>query len=127
MDPNPTSPTSIGRFRIDAVLGRGGMGEVYKAYDPTLRRTVALKTVRPGIESREFLDRLYREAQACARLTHPNIVTVFEAGEIGGSVYIAMEYVSGENLAAVLQKSSLPFDERMRIILQMLDALQHAH
>ena len=127
MDPNPPTPASIGRFRIDAVLGRGGMGEVYKAYDPTLHRTVALKTVRPGIESKEFLDRLYREAQACAGLTHPHIVTVFDAGEIGGSVYIAMEYVLGENLATILSKGSLPFDERLQIILQMLEALQAAH
>ncbi len=127
MDPQPSTPTTIGRFRIDSVLGRGGMGEVYKAFDPTLQRTVALKTVRPGIESREYLDRLYREAQACARLAHPNIVTVFEAGEIGNAVYIAMEYVVGENLASVLQKGGLTLEERLRIVLQILSALQHAH
>ena len=73
------------------------MGEVYKAVDPTLRRTVAIKTVRPDIDRPDYLERLYREAQACARLQHPNIVTVYEAGESDGIVYIAMEYLKGED------------------------------
>ena len=65
-------PEHIGRFQVEALLGRGGMGEVYKAFDPTLQRTVAVKTVRPDIDRPEYLDRLMREAQACARLSHPN-------------------------------------------------------
>src|SRR5687768_15715907 len=79
------SPESVGRFKVDAVLGAGGMGEVYKATDPTLRRTVAVKTVRPDISNPDYLDRLVREAQACASLQHPNIVTVYEAGKIDGA------------------------------------------
>jgi serine/threonine-protein kinase len=120
-------PETIGRFRIEAVLGRGGMGEVYKALDPTLQRTVAVKTVRPDIDRPEYLERMMREAQACARLSHPNIVTVFEAGQADGVVFIAMEFLQGENLAEVLEKHALPFDEKIRILTKVLDALQHAH
>jgi len=120
-------PETISRFRIEAVLGRGGMGEVYKAVDPTLQRTVAVKTVRPDIDRPEYLERMMREAQACARLSHPNIVTIFEAGQADGVVYIAMEFLQGENLAEVLENRALPFDEKIRILTKVLDALQHAH
>ena len=120
-------PEQIGRFRVEALLGRGGMGEVYKAFDPTLQRTVAVKTVRPDIERPEYLERLMREAQACARLSHPNIVTVYEAGQIGGVVYIAMEYLQGENLSQVLERNDLSFEDKIRILTQVLDALHHAH
>ena len=120
-------PETIGRFRVEAVLGRGGMGEVYRAVDPTLQRTVAVKTVRPDIARPEYLERMMREAQACARLSHPNIVTVFEAGQADGVVFIAMEFLQGENLAEVLSKRLLPVDEKIRILTKVLDALQHAH
>jgi serine/threonine-protein kinase len=103
------------------------MGEVYKAFDPTLQRIVAVKTVRPDIDRPDFLERLYREAQACARLQHPNIVTVFEAGEFNRVVYIAMEYLKGDSLHAVLRRGDLTFDGKLRILIQILDALQHAH
>lgn len=120
-------PEHIGRFKVEALLGRGGMGEVYKAFDPTLQRTVAVKTVRPDIDRPEYLDRLMREAQACARLSHPNIVTVYEAGQIDGVVYIAMEYLQGENLAQALERKDLSFEGKIRILSQVLDALHHAH
>ncbi len=123
----PPMPGQIGRFKIESVLGRGGMGEVYKAFDPTLQRIVAVKTVRPDISRPEYLERLYREAQACARLQHPNIVTVFEAGEIDGVVYIAMEYLQGASLSDVLQSGALSFTEKVRALGQVLQALQHAH
>lgn len=120
-------PEQIGRFKIEALLGRGGMGEVYKAFDPTLQRTVAVKTVRPDIDRPEYLDRLMREAQACARLSHPNIVTVYEAGQIDGIVYIAMEYLQGQNLSQVLERNDLSFEAKIRILQQVLEALHHAH
>jgi len=120
-------PEYIGRFHVEALLGRGGMGEVYKAFDPTLQRTVAVKTVRPDIDRPEYLDRLMREAQACARLSHPNIVTVYEAGQIDGVVYIAMEYLQGENLSQVLERKGLTFEGKIQILSQVLDALHHAH
>ncbi len=125
--PNSPLPESIGRFQILEVLGRGGMGEVYKAFDPTLQRTVAVKTVRPDIDRPEYLDRMMREAQAGARLSHPNIVTVFEAGQINGVVYIAMEYLQGKNLSEVLETHALTFEDKIHILEKVLDALQHAH
>lgn len=121
------SPESVGRFKVEAILGAGGMGEVYKATDPTLRRTVAVKTVRPDISNPDYLDRLVREAQACASLQHPNIVTVYEAGKIDGAVYMVMEYLEGEDLAQVLNRGALNFEERIRVLMQILDALEHAH
>lgn len=120
-------PETIGRFRIETVLGRGGMGEVYKAFDPTLQRILAVKTVRPDIDRPEYLERMMREAQACARLSHPNIVTIFEAGQVDGMVFIAMEYLQGENLADVLEKNTLTFEEKIRILIRVLEALEHAH
>jgi len=125
--PNSPLPETIARFQIQEVLGRGGMGEVYKAFDPTLQRTVAVKTVRPDIDRPEYLDRLMREAQACARLSHPNIVTMFEAGQADGVVYIAMEYLQGKNLADVLDANTLTFEEKIRILAKALEALEHAH
>jgi serine/threonine-protein kinase len=124
---NTPLPEAIGRFKILEVLGRGGMGEVYKAFDPTLQRTVAVKTVRPDIDRPEYLDRMMREAQACARLSHPNIVTVFEAGQAEGVVYIAMEYLQGKNLSDVLDAKSLSFEEKIGILAKVLEALHHAH
>ena len=103
------------------------MGDVYKAYDATLHRTIAVKTVRPDIDNPLYLDRLYREAQAGARLQHPNIVTVFEAGEIDGLVYIAMEYLKGENLALALERGELSFETKIKIVMEVLGALQYAH
>jgi serine/threonine-protein kinase len=120
-------PETIGRFRVDSVLGRGGMGEVYKAFDPTLQRIVAVKTVRPDIDRPEYLERMMREAQACARLSHPNIVTIYEAGQIDGMVFIAMEYLQGENLADVLERNTLTFEAKIRILARVLEALEHAH
>src|SRR5689334_2780015 len=120
-------PSNIGRFRIDAVLGAGGMGEVYKGFDQTLQRTVAIKTVRGDINNPDYLTRLYREAQACARLQHPNIVTVHEAGEVDGVVYIAMEFLKGEDLAKVLSRGEMSFEERISVLVRVLDALEHAH
>jgi serine/threonine-protein kinase len=125
--PNPPLPASIARFQIQEMLGRGGKGEVYKAFDPTLQRTVAVKTVRPDINRPEYLDRMMREAQAGARLSHPNIVTVFEAGQADGVVFIAMEYLQGRNLADVLESKALSFEEKIGVLSKVLEALHHAH
>lgn len=107
--------------------GIAALSHSYKAFDPTLQRTVAVKTVRPDIDGPEYLARLMREAQACARLSHPNIVTVFEAGQIDGIVYIAMKYLQGENLSQVLERKDLSFEGKIRILAQVLTALHHAH
>src|SRR5690242_17253891 len=70
---------------------------------------------------------MMREAQACARLSHPNIVTIYEAGQIDGLVYIAMEYLQGQNLAEMLEKNALNFEGKINVLSKVLEALQHAH
>src|SRR5262245_26357585 len=122
-----SQPAFIGRYRIESLLGRGGMGEVYKAFDPSLDRTVALKTIAADAENPVFLDRLYREAKACGCLHHPNIVTIHDLGEIDGNVFIAMEYLEGEDLAAALSHREFTLDEKINILIQVLHALQYAH
>jgi serine/threonine-protein kinase len=103
------------------------MGEVYLAFDPGLDRTVALKTIRPDGDNPTFLDRLYREAKACGRLRHPGIVTVYDIGEIDGTVFIAMEHLEGENLGAAIANGRLSFEQKVRILIEILDALEYAH
>ncbi len=94
----PSEPLTLGRFEVQKQLGEGGMGVVYLARDPTLARTVALKVVK-GAGSPALRTRLMREAQAMARITHPNVVTVHEVGLDGSDVFIAMEHVEGETLS----------------------------
>jgi serine/threonine protein kinase len=93
------------RYRILAEAGRGGMAVVYRAHDSQLDREVAIKIVQPDSESdTDFSNNLVREARAVAALPHPNVVTVFDAGEFDGLPYIAMEYVGGGDLRALLSK-----------------------
>ena len=120
-------PHHIGRFAVESLLGSGGMGEVYKAVDPVLQRTVAVKTVRPDISNPAALDRMYREAQACGRLQHSNIVTVYEAGTAEGVVFIAMEYLKGESLSQALARRQLRFATKIKILIDILEALAYAH
>jgi len=103
------------------------MGEVYKAFDPGLDRTVALKTIRPDGDNPTFLDRLYREAKACGRLHHPGIVTVYDIGEANGTVFIAMEYLEGDNLGAAIEAARLSFEQKVKTLIEILDALEYAH
>ena len=120
--------TRVGTYQITGLLGAGGMGEVYRAHDDRLDRDVALKL----LPSTWFADetagaRLLREARAAAGLNHPNICTIHEVGEAGGQPYIAMEYVPGEPLNAVLARGSMSLDSTLRYAGQMADALAHAH
>jgi hypothetical protein len=90
-------PTRIGRFALIKRIGAGGMGEVYAAYDDQLDRKIAIKLVRPGVDDVAGL-RLRREAQILARLSHPNVVQVYDAGEVGDRVFVAMEFIRGRSL-----------------------------
>src|SRR3989441_633183 len=125
--------TKAGRYEIVGELGRGAMGIVYKAADPVIGRTVAVKTIRlseegTGLSRPELLTRFQTEARAAGLLTHPNIVVVFDAGEEDGLYYITMELVEGKSLQAMLdagQAFSLP--RTLRIMEQTCSALQFAH
>src|SRR5918911_453133 len=91
--------TRLGRYEIRSPLGKGGMGEVYLAYDLTLQRKVALKVLRADLTAKkELLQRFEREAFAASRLNHPNILTIYEFGTHDGASYIVTEYVDGEDL-----------------------------
>jgi serine/threonine protein kinase len=93
----------IGKYNILERIGRGGMGTVYKAHDPILDRTVALKVISNDVDvTDELRARFFREAQACARLSHPNIVTVYDMGEEGGRLYTVMELLQGQELRQVI-------------------------
>ncbi|HSN27165.1 MAG TPA: serine/threonine-protein kinase, partial [Kofleriaceae bacterium] len=100
---NLDKPDTIGRYRVERVLGVGGMGTVYAAFDPDLERRVALKLLNAGGGGDELRARLLREARAMARLQHPNVVTVYEVGTEAGRDYVAMELVEGETLKAWLE------------------------
>src|SRR4051812_20484019 len=125
------SVEKIGRYQIIGEVGKGAMGVVYKATDPTIGRTVALKTMRIDIHAEQHDDMLRRfqnEARAAGLLNHPNIVTIYDAGEDQGMFYIAMELIEGESLAAVIaKKRSLPAQEVVEIGNQICAGLQYAH
>lgn len=120
-------PVRLGRFEILHRLGAGGLGVVYAARDRRLGREVALKRMRPEARSPDGDARLLREAQAMARLSHPNVVTVYEAGELEGDVYVAMELVQGQTLRAWLAQAERPWRERLRPLLAAGRGLAAAH
>src|SRR3712207_3826137 len=96
--------TVIAGYRIESRIGRGGMGVVYRAQHLNLERRAALKVIAPDLaESSGFRERFAREARIAAALAHPNIVTVYDAGEVEGTLYLAMQYVEGSDLAAMLE------------------------
>src|SRR5947207_2081083 len=125
--------TKAGRYEIQGELGRGAMGVVYKAVDPVIGRTVAVKTIRlseegTGLSRPELLTRFQTEARAAGLLTHPNIVVVFDAGEEEGLYYITMELVEGKSLQNLLDSGQMfPLPRVLRIMEQTCSALQFAH
>jgi serine/threonine-protein kinase len=126
-----TKPT-LGRYEISGELGRGAMGIVYKGEDPTIHRTVAIKTLRLSeFEEGELTDikeRFFREAESAGLLNHPNIVSIYDAGEEHDLAYIAMEYLHGEDLVKYTHKGKLfPLRGVLNIITQVADALDYAH
>jgi serine/threonine protein kinase len=119
----------IAAYRIEAEIGRGGMATVYRARDLRLDRTVALKLLSPALAHNEvFRERFIRESRLAAGLDHPHIVPVFEAGEADGVLYIAMRYVPGEDLRALLDRlGRLGVETIARIAAQVASALDTAH
>jgi serine/threonine protein kinase len=121
---------TLGRYRILGELGRGAMGAVYRAADPFIDREVAIKTLLPNLPAeimREVRERFLREARSAGRLTHPNIVTIFDVGEHNGIGYIAMELLEGQSLAQIMREPQrIAFDAVADIAAQVADALDHA-
>lgn len=123
----------LGRYRLERELGRGAMGTVYLAKDPTIGREVAIKTLPlmqayEGREQEAAVERFFKEAEAVGRLDHPNIVTIYDAGQEHDLAYIAMDYVPGQSLDAWTGKSELlPVWEVLEITAQVADALSYAH
>src|SRR5262245_12625573 len=105
----------IGKYRILERIGRGGMGMIFKAHDPVLDRAVALKVISTDVEvTEEMRARFFREAQACARLNHPNIVTVYDMGEDQGRLYIVMELLEGQELHRfIARQGSLTLEDKL--------------
>jgi len=119
----------LGKYRVMAVLGRGGMGVVFKAQDPHLDRFVALKAMLPSLAtSRSAKERFFREAKAAAALKHPHIVTIFDVGEDRGAPFLAMEFLEGEALDdRVKRDSRIPVPDILRIGKEVAEGLEAAH
>jgi hypothetical protein len=129
---NEAMPSRIGKYRIDRVLGTGAMGVVYLAFDPQIERPVALKTVRRELLAAQggvdVMERFRNEARAAGRLAHPNIVTVHDFGNDGGTAYIVMEYVAGTGLDTLLAGGQVPsLATAFDWMSQLLAALEYAH
>ena len=124
-------PDRIGKFEILRLLGRGAMGEVYLAKDSVIGRQVALKVIRPALAGLdpggELQTRFQREAKAAGILSHPRIVTVYEFGEEEGLLFLAMEFVDGEDFAELLAERALAPREILEVVAQLCEGLQQAH
>ncbi len=123
--------SQLGRYEVSSELGQGAMGVVYKAKDPLIDREVALKTINLSLaqeEREEFEGRFYQEAKAAGRLSHPNIVTIFDVGRSEDIAYIAMEYLHGRELRDILNDNkTLPVDQVIDITSQVALGLAYAH
>ena len=129
MTPAPRIGTEFAGYRIEGLLGRGGMGVVYRAEHPRLGATIALKVMDPELAMDEaFRERFVREARAAARMKHPNIIPIYDAGEWHGDLYMAMRYIEGDDLKSVLRKEGALSVERTCVIgMQIASALDAAH
>jgi serine/threonine-protein kinase len=120
--------SQLSRYELIAEIGRGGMGVVYRAYEPALDRTVALKLLAPDLANQPgFVARLRREAISAARLRHPNIALLYEFGQADDTSFLAMEYVPGCSLRQLLEAGQLPTERALAILDQIGQALDYAH
>lgn len=121
----------LGRYELIGELGQGAMGVVYKARDPLIDRIVAIKTINLALaqeEKEEYEGRFYQEAKAAGRLSHPNIVTIYDVGKSGDIAYIAMEFLEGCELRDLLrEKRSLPVEQILDVVAQVASGLSYAH
>ena len=126
-------PATIGRYQVKELIGVGAMGAVYKAFDPLIKRTLAIKTIRLDIprqspQYRSFIERFYHEARISGTLSHPNIVTLFDIGEEGGLPYLAMEFVEGRTISSQLEAGERFKPETViGLVSQVASAIDYAH
>ena len=126
-------PQTIGRYQVQESIGFGAMGAVYKAFDPLIKRTLAIKTIRLDIprqspQYKSFIERFYHEARISGTLSHPNIVTLFDIGEEGGVPYLAMEFVEGETISSILERGvRFPPEKVIGLVSQIASAVDYAH
>jgi serine/threonine protein kinase len=121
-------PKQFGPYVVDAAIGSGGMGEVFRATDTRLGRTVAIKVIPPHLATRrELRQRFEIEARAIASLNHPHICALFDIGERDGAAFMVMEHLEGESLASRLKKGPLALEEALRHAVHIADALDQAH
>lgn len=119
--------TMLGHFRLESLIGKGGMGAVYLAFDTSLERRVAVKVVRSGeMASEAQVASMLREAVAQARLNHPNVVAIYYVGRHKTEPFLAMEYVEGGTVADRVSGGSLPYGEAIQLALEVVEALEHA-
>jgi serine/threonine-protein kinase len=119
---------NYGRYEIVKELGKGSMGVVYQANDPQIGRTIALKVLRPDrVSSEDFVQRFLKEARAIGRMSHQNIVTVYDVGQDQSTVYIAMEFLEGEALNVYARDRALTMEQIADIGIQVADSLDYAH
>ncbi len=119
---------TLGKYEVLEELGAGAMGKVFHARDRVLQREVAIKTISTEDADVELKQRFYREARSCGRLSHANIVTVFDLGEQQGTSYIAMEYLEGEDLRRFIDRNTfMPLEGKLQVMAEVCDGLTHAH
>ena len=129
----PPSPEHIAvllpQYRIEHLIGRGGMGAVYKGRQITLNRPVAIKILPAELaRNREFVARFHREAQLLASLSHQGVVTIFDFGQTTeGHLYFVMEFVDGTDLHRLIHKTKLDAEQALKLTIQICEALQYAH
>src|SRR5215472_10022454 len=120
--------TRLGPYEVLSLVGVGGMGEVYRARDTRLDRTVAIKVLNSSLTATpELKARFEREARAISQLNHPNICTLYDVGQDGGTDFLVMEYIDGESLAQRLRKGAVPTEQLLKIAIEIADALDKAH
>jgi serine/threonine-protein kinase len=124
----PVEGTPFGRYRLIELLGRGGMGEVWRAHDTAIDRIVALKVLLPHYaQNRTFTQRFRREARAAARLDDPHVVPIYDVGEEEGRLYVTMRLINGSDLETLLDDGALKPERAVGIIERVAAALDAAH
>src|SRR5215472_8907737 len=119
----------VGKYDVLDVIGRGGMGVIYKGVDPGIGRIVAIKMMTGAFaDDPELLHRFYREAQSAGKLQHPNIMTTYDLGVEDGSPYLVMEFLEGESLDAIIRtRQAMSLEEKLDVVVQVCEGVRDAH